>query len=308
MKVTNNLVVLVLSGWIAVVPAFHGTTTTKVRRRPLSPLYFHESFVDYNPLSADTFHEVQLNGCQIAKDEDSLTTIVTQWNDANHSIVIEAKPLEYKEGDSNLFGHLVRRSRKDDSDDETSSSLPGIMLVHTEAGPLDSYLFYKADCLLQQFNAVVFICDLFSDPYGWGWSDDRSNFNDVCTSLVAEDGKLLQDRLLASTTAFCDTVSEVDPQRLAAVSWGLRGRPLKELGNIIPSEDQFQVKALAAYQQTNVHGGDDFHITSTTEDTDDTPPSTGKTPNGGTFLNYGKNEDNEESWKSVLQLIEKELF
>lgn len=260
-------------------------------------LGFHESYVEYKPLSTDTFQDTQVNGCQIARDETFLKEIIDTWNGKDHSLVIEAKPLEYKEGTSNLFGHLVRRVRRSEKSEE---KLPGILLFHTEAGPLDSFLFYKADCLLQKFNAVVFVCDLFSDPYGWGWSTDRTNFNHVCENLVADNYQTLRDRVRSSLDSFLENVPEVDSHRLAAIGWGLNGRPLKELGAL--QSDDFKVKALATFQVTGFHG-EQFHMN--LEDEEFESP-TSSTKGGGMLLRNAQEDD--ESWQATLQLLEKELF
>lgn len=207
----------------------------------LGPL--HIGFMDYSPLGPDIFDNIDLSGCQIAKDKEYLDAILQEWNKEKRSFEVESKPFEYKDDEKgNLFGHLVRRKTTGLA---TEKSLPGILLFHTGAGPLDVSLFYKADCLVQKFDCVVLICDIVSDCYGWGWNPDRTYYTEIRNSLLDEDAKLLRSRATSAANQVSVGAPEVDPQRLAAMGWCLGGQPILELGRV--SSSAFKLRAMVTF-------------------------------------------------------------
>jgi len=202
--------------------------------------------LDYTPLEPSTFDDMYSHGCRIAKDEEYLGAVLKQWNSEKRTVAIETKPFEYKDDDkSNLFGHLVRRTVSS-AQPVKDKSLPGILLFHTGAGPLDVSLFYKADCLAQKLDCVVLICDVISDCYGWAWgTEDRSHYNEIRDSLLADDASLLRSRAACAANAICVGAPEVDPQRLAALGWCLGGQSILELGRV--QSAAFSIRAMATF-------------------------------------------------------------
>jgi len=295
------IALLVLLSGVACCDAFASLPTRSTSRtrpnRPTSttstgPLYFHESFVDWKPLSPDTFDEVTVNGCQIAKDEEYLEAILNEWrNDESGGgggVVIESKPLEYKDGQTNLFGHLVRRRRR--KDDVPEKSVPAILLFHTGTGPLDVALLHKASGLAQAFDhqdCVVLVCDIFSDPYGWGWNTPTTGIrshhqDDVYEVLMADDGRVLRSRVVSAVNAMCDNLPEVDPQRLAGLGWDLGAQPILELARVNHSNQlqDFTVRALVTFYGTFHRGGGGDDVSSSAAKDDDNQSSS----DGGTVL------------------------
>ena len=213
--------------------------------RRLEPLRLGR--MDWSPLTPKDFDDVTLaNGYQIAKDQSYLDAVLKQWNseDEKRSLAVETKIFEYKDDtNGNLFGHVMRRATASQQASQ-DKSLPGILLFHTGAGPLDVFLFYKAHCLLQTLDCVVTICDFVSDPHGWAWSPDRSQFAAVYNSLIANGGSLLRSRATSAANALC-CVAEVDPQRLAAIGWCLGGQPCLELGRV--KSAAFSIRAVSTF-------------------------------------------------------------
>ena len=211
-------------------------------RRSSQPLRLGS--LDYTPLEPSTFDDMYSHGCRIAKDEEYLGAVLKQWNSEKRTVEVETKPFEYKDDDkSNLFGNLVRRTT---STEHKGKSLPGILLFHTGAGPLDVSLFYKADCLAQKLDCVVLICDVISDCYGWAWgTEDRTHYNEIRDSLLADDGSLLRSRAACAANALCVGAPEVDPQRLAAIGWCLGGQSILELGRV--QSAAFSIRAMATF-------------------------------------------------------------
>uniref|UniRef100_A0A7S4HSE1 Dienelactone hydrolase domain-containing protein n=1 Tax=Odontella aurita TaxID=265563 RepID=A0A7S4HSE1_9STRA len=207
----------------------------------LHPL--HIGFMDYSPLGPEIFDDIDVAGCQIAKDKEYLNAILKEWNKEDRSFEIESKPFEYKDEEKgNLFGHLVRRKKSEPAEEK---SLPGILLFHTGAGPLDVFLFHKADSLVQKYDCVVLICDIVSDCYGWAWSPDGTWYTDIRNSLLENDAQLLRSRATSAANGIGVGAPEVDPQRLAALGWCLGGQPILELGRVTSAA--FDVRAMATF-------------------------------------------------------------
>eukprot|EP00591_Stephanopyxis_turris_P016319 CAMPEP_0195532442 /NCGR_PEP_ID=MMETSP0794_2-20130614/38135_1 /TAXON_ID=515487 /ORGANISM="Stephanopyxis turris, Strain CCMP 815" /LENGTH=309 /DNA_ID=CAMNT_0040664655 /DNA_START=209 /DNA_END=1138 /DNA_ORIENTATION=+ len=202
-----------------------------------------QNFIAWSPLTPNTFDEddITLDGCQIAKDKEYLGAILKQWNAEERSLEVETQPYEYKDDEGNLFGRLVRRTKSEEAD---KNSLPGILLFHTGAGPLDVSLFYKAESLAQKFDCVVLICDIVSDCYGWGWREDRTHMSEIQDSLMADDASFLRLRATSAAEAL-SSVPEVDPQRLAAIGWCLGGQPILELGRV--KSAAYSIRAMATF-------------------------------------------------------------
>lgn len=241
---------LLVSTCQAFVPRLSSSTSRGgVFGRRLEPL--HLGFMDYTPLGPEFFTDIDLSGCQIAKDTEYLEAIVKVWKEEERSFEVESKPCEYKDDQKgNVFGHLVRRKAttvgRNPRPPPTEKSLPGILLFHTASGPLDVSLFYKADCLVQKYDCVVLICDIISDCYGWAWNtDDRTYYNEIREALLADDATLLRSRATSAVNKISVEAPEVDPHRLAALGWCLGGQPILELGRVTSAA--FDIKAMVTF-------------------------------------------------------------
>jgi dienelactone hydrolase len=199
--------------------------------------------MDWTNLEPSNFREGFLEKRQLAKDEKYLEAVLKLWQAEERGIPTETSPLVYCDGnENNLYGHIIRRGNQQDDDD---NKVPGILLFHTGAGPQDVFLFYKADVLAQTFNCVVMICDILSDESGWAWGPDRTHYNRMRESLIADHGYLLESRVLAAGQALCENAPEVDPQRVAAMGWCLGGQPILEMGRLRSSK--ISIKAMSTF-------------------------------------------------------------
>lgn len=182
---------------------------------------------------------------QLAKDFDYASSVLEAWkrdeDEAGSDIwEAECRQIAYKDDDGvPLYGHLVRKPTTKTS--SSSSTLPGILLLHTAAGPHDLFLLWKAACLVNSNDAfpngcVVLIADLLSDETGWGWDPDRSKYNEARDYLMQVDEAgvsrpILRQRLTAAINTLTN-VDGVDPNRLAALGWCFGGHAVLELGRM----------------------------------------------------------------------------
>lgn len=207
---------------------------------------------------------------QIAKDVKYLETIQSHWkfqkeeaeaaNDVQGNIrhLVETTSVTYNDStdSSSLYGHLFRRHRRGvgvyGNDDR--STIPAILLFHTAAGPQDIFLFQKAYQLVQTFDCIVMICDIFSDELGWGWDSDKTKYKHVRKELSLNNHQLLHSRTMAAITTLTTTISDnigIDVHRIGILGWCLGGQPILELGITTRStnkeNDSFSIKAMISY-------------------------------------------------------------
>lgn len=198
---------------------------------------------------------------RLAKDEAYAYSVQRAWRDEiragarqnDRRSVGSALTYECLEGENvvQLHGYAVRLYREDDSRDTPVGGvqsqkplLPGVLFFHTGAGPHDIFTRWKADSLVTDKDllgkcggCVVLISDILSDGIGWGWDDDRSRYNAVCSEVLApsvDDGgvrHVLQGKIRAALAAL-RSVPGVDPNRIAALGWCLGGQSILELGRM----------------------------------------------------------------------------
>jgi dienelactone hydrolase len=209
------------------------------------------SSMEWTPLKPSAFPTCKVDNRQIAKDEDYLGAVQEVWKVSESDIPVEKAPFVYFDSSNTpLYGHMVRRSNTPTSE---SSTVPGILLFHTGAGPQDIFLFYKAYELAQEFDSVILICDILSDETGWAWGSDRTKYNKVSQSLLEDKWALMGSRSLAAAEALCAKVPRVDSHRIAAIGWCLGGKPILELG--LSPVTAFTIIAMISFH--GVYGRDD---------------------------------------------------
>jgi len=186
---------------------------------------------------------------QMAKDVDFGRAVIDKWNSdvkqmktANHynEHGSETRLFHYVDPTDRktMYGHLVR-TRKTAPNDEQG---PGILFFHTGAGPHDISLLWKADLLACNSDVfpdgcVILVADILSDDVGWGWSSDRTKYNEARTSVLQAKDKsgtrpLLQSRIHAALQSLKGAAPEVDMNRLSAMGWCLGGHSILEIGRM----------------------------------------------------------------------------
>ena len=192
--------------------AFTSTALQEFRATELHSKNKMEGWTTLEPIS---FHKVA-GDHQYAKDDNYMQAVLELWEKELNGVFVQTRPFLYHADDKEtpLFGQVVCRRK-----DHVTRPVPGILLFHTAAGPKDIFMFYKAAMLIQQFDCVVFICDIMSDETGWGWDSVRTRYTKTRESLLRNDARLLQARVLAACKALCVNDGDflVDPQRLAAM-------------------------------------------------------------------------------------------
>lgn len=193
-------------------------------------------------------------GPQLAKDVDYAEAILKAWtSDANERTAKQlstCRNIEYKcnnKNDTSLHGCIYRRSHFIEGN---ASSIPGLILFHTGAGPQDMFLRWKADSLVNDKElfpngCVVLIADIIGDGEGWAWTD-RLRYETVRKSILVPDEKGERNELKCRIQAAIDTLSAqpgVDAKQIAALGFCMGGHPILELARMnVPS-----VKVLVTY-------------------------------------------------------------
>lgn len=213
---------------LVVHPSSARTMSTPTSWTSLDP----ESLVAAPCLIEQTLCQVTGDKPQLAKDLNYAKAVLDAWKeqeaDSGEVWTAETTPIAYTDSQGTcLYGHLVRRAGG-------KSSVPGILLFHTAAGPHDLFLLWKAAALVNTIDCVALVADLLGDDSGWGWSVDRSQYNAARDELlrVANDERpLLRDRIQAAIDSLVK-VDRVDSERLAALGWCFGGHPILELGRM----------------------------------------------------------------------------
>jgi len=209
--------------------------TTNNEWKQLDP----ESLVSAKCLIEQTLCQPNDDQPQLAKDFNYASAVLDAWKqqeeeDSDKVWMTETMPIVYHdEQDNPLYGHLVRRPGK------TDSTIPGVVLFHTGAGPHDLFLLWKAAALVNadeylSHGCVVLIADILSDDTGWGWSPDRNKYNQVMKQVLTNDNSqrpMLQQRIRAAIDTLVDQ-DNVDSNRLSALGWCLGGHAILELGRM----------------------------------------------------------------------------
>ena len=108
-------------------------------------------------------------------------------------------------------------------------------------GPHNVTLQWKADSLASNKDVfpqgcAILVADILSDASGWGWSDDRTKYNQAKDKVLRGETNgerpLLQSRLRAALESFHRVAPEVDMTRLCALGWCLGGHSVLELGRM----------------------------------------------------------------------------
>jgi len=227
----------------------------------LSQLYSSRT-MEWQTIDPTTFFDSPqiADGRQIAKDVEYLNSILNHWNaEGFRSYTIEASPISYTadgdEPDILLHGHVLRRINLSSQSSGKQNDLPVILLFHTAAGPQDVFLYYKADVLLQKFDCLVMICDILSDPNGWGWdSRDRTRYNNERLKLMDHNAQLLKARVLAGIQALVKNVPSASIHQMAAMGFCLGGQPILELARLDREYDDFSVRAMITFHGVFARG------------------------------------------------------
>eukprot|EP00984_Skeletonema_dohrnii_P002624 scaffold913_cov137-Skeletonema_dohrnii-CCMP3373.AAC.4 len=191
---------------------------------------------------------------QLAKDVDYAEAILKAWlSDADERTAKQTSTcshIEYKcnnKDETSLYGCIYRRSQIIENNE---SSVPGLILFHTGAGPQDMFLRWKADSLVNDKElfpngCVVLIADIIGDREGWAWSD-RTRYDTVRKSILIPDVNGERNELKCRVQAAIDTLSAqpgVDAGQIAALGFCMGGHPILELARMnVPS-----VKVLVTY-------------------------------------------------------------
>ena len=197
------------------------------------------------PLKSSNFQSVtSIDGsCRYAKDDKYLQSVLKLWakeeeDEEDHNTddsIVTASHKYYDYTETPLYGHIVKEMKTtiDNDDNSSGTKRPGILLFHTAAGPQDVFLFCKA-AQLARLGCVVLICDILSDPNGWAWDSDRTQYSKVREQLVQNDYELMRNRVEVSVQALLTDVS-VDKDRLAAMGWCLGAQPILEITRLLQS-------------------------------------------------------------------------
>ena len=207
--------------------------------------------------------------CRWYKNDAYRNAIMNEWlkddneyDDNRHDDKVQICSLEYSDDEDGtpLYGTVVRRiDPTSESSSSSSSSLgamevPGILFFHTAAGPRDIFLLWKAYVLARNTKlfpqgCVIFIADLLSDSFGWGWDDDRTRYQRQQEKLFGthqddrnKERRVLQHRVQKSLDILRN-LHGVDNNRIGALGWCLGGHSILELGRL----QQASVKAMATF-------------------------------------------------------------
>ena len=190
---------------------------------------------------------------QLAKDIDYAEAILKAWkedvDERTSKQTSICSPLQYKcknNDKTSLYGCIYRRSQLAE---DSVSSIPGLILFHTGAGPQDMFLRWKADSLVDDElfpkGCVVLIADIIGDEEGWAWTD-RLRYETVRKSILIPDEKGERNELKCRVQAALDTLSAqpgVDADQIAALGFCMGGHPILELARMkVPS-----VKVMSTY-------------------------------------------------------------
>ena len=192
-------------------------------------------------------------GPQLAKDVEYAQAIMKAWTlDASERTASTCRHVEYKcnnKDGTSLYGCIYRRSQLIENNTNTSS-IPGLILFHTGAGPQDMFLRWKADSLVNDKElfpngCVVLIADIIGDREGWAWND-RLKYETIRKSILIPDEKGERNELKCRIQAAIDTLSAqpgVDAGKIAALGFCMGGHPILECARMnLPA-----VKALISY-------------------------------------------------------------
>ncbi|KAJ1458591.1 Alpha/Beta hydrolase protein [Pelagophyceae sp. CCMP2097] len=120
--------------------------------------------------------------------------------------------VEYACNGAQLFGTLFVAPELANS----QRRLPGVVLLHTAAGPRDLFLYWKAEVLAAR-GCCVLVADLYGDEVGGAWEDAQP------FRAKLDAPHVLRDRVRAAFDVL-RAQSSVDAARLAALGWCLGGR------------------------------------------------------------------------------------
>ncbi len=193
-------------------------------------------------------------GPQLAKDVDYAEAILKAWapeaEERTAKQTSTCSNILYKcnnKDETSLYGCIYRTSQHVESN---ASSIPGLILFHTGAGPQDMFLRWKADSLVNDKElfpngCVVLIADIIGDGEGWAWTN-RPRYETVRKSILIPDEKGERNELKCRIQAAIDTLSAqpgVDAGQIAALGFCMGGHPILELARMnVPS-----VMALITY-------------------------------------------------------------
>ncbi|KAL9187269.1 hypothetical protein ACHAXT_001372 [Thalassiosira profunda] len=248
-------------------PPPHRTSTDTTRASDTS---LHFSSTEWQPGAAPLQIElfdlsIEIEGRpRLAKDAAYASAVQAAWREevANRKDASDVDdgsvgaPFIYScpTDDSTLHGYVYRKtipSSPDHSESTQETSLPGIILFHTGAGPQDLFLRWKADSLVRQPSTfgsegcVVLIADILGDPTGWAWHN-REKYDIVRKSLLIPDANGERTKLEGRVRAAVDALVNqpgVDSSRLAAMGYCLGGHPIVELARMRDA----RVKAMATF-------------------------------------------------------------
>ena len=201
------------------------TSMSSTRFTPLDP----ESLVSAKCLIEQTLCQPTDDQPQLAKDFLYADAVLEAWKQQEADSAKGVWNTEWSfvtyhtEDGTPLHGHLVRNTATN------NKSVPGVIFFHTGAGPHDLFLLWKAAALVNDDNAcVVLIADILSDPTGWAWDPDRTQYNQA-RNHVLQDRALLQSRIQAAVATL---QGHADLRRMAAMGWCLGGHSILELGRM----------------------------------------------------------------------------
>jgi dienelactone hydrolase len=135
---------------------------------------------------------------------------------------LELRETVYEHQGVQLFGIAVHEAHETGTAHEPSR--PGVLVVHTGAGPRDLYMLWRA-CTLAARGYFALVVDLYGDREGSGWD---AEFAGARMAELRNDRALLQGRMRAALAAL-RAHPLVDPQRCAALGWCLGGRAVLDL-------------------------------------------------------------------------------
>ena len=180
---------------------------------------------------------------QLAKDNDYAAAILNAWKqdagERTKNCISTCSRIQYNCNDkdeTSLYGCVYKSANLRE---DGISSVPGLILFHTGAGPQDMFLRWKADCLVNDEElfpdgCVVLIADIIGDGEGWAWTD-RSRYETVRRSILVPDSKGERNELKCRVQAAIDTLSaqpNVDARNIAALGFCMGGHPILELARM----------------------------------------------------------------------------
>mmetsp|Transcript_52593 Transcript_52593/g.125607 ORF Transcript_52593/g.125607 Transcript_52593/m.125607 type:complete len:388 (+) Transcript_52593:23-1186(+) len=136
----------------------------------------------------------------------------------------ESERLEYNDAEgTQLFGRVTwppATVTAGPSAKSADKKYPGVLLLHTAAGPHDLFLHWRADSLAAR-GYVVLIADCFGDSAGLAW---EGSWNQKAREPLRKGASrpLLRERLRAACSTL-EQLESVDRSRLAAVGFCFGG-------------------------------------------------------------------------------------